>query len=170
MNRRTFLTGVAVVTGGLAGCLGDDDSGIDTSGPEAVVETWHREAVDVSSDELESLTEEAYHSQSPFLVAMQEGGGGQGEFTGELELESVETEVLERGLGASTLQEAMSFQNTPDDETLATIASDEETARVEDTVEISFEGQSSTTTEEHLVVTEDDEWQILHNVPSQPES
>lgn len=172
MHRRSFVTGVAVVTGGLAGCLGDnDDSSIDTSGPEAVVESWHREVVDISTDELESLTEAAYHSQAPFLVAMQESDGdGQGEFTGELDVESIETEVLERGLGASALQEALGFQDTPDDETLDEIASNEETARVEDTVELSLDGQSSTSTEVHIVVTENDEWQILHDVPSQPES
>jgi len=164
MHRRRFIAGVCTATSiGVAGCLGDDGgTDVDTSSPDAVVESYHRQGIEVDSDGLLDLMEAAYHSDSPILQQMQDGEDGQGELTDELELESLDVTVVEEGLSESDLQQALGFFDTPSDERIAEIAAQAETARVEATKTVSLNGQSSDpATTEHVVATEDGEWQIL---------
>lgn len=171
MNRRQFMTGASATAGiALAGCLGggggeSPEERIETNSPEAVVESWNRGLNEIDLEELEALAQAAYHSQSPLLERYQSGNESQGQFTDDVSIEGVETTVLAEDLDESTLQEKLRIFDVSD-ETIAQLANEEETARVEAEVTSSVEGfdQTSTETTEYVVATEDGEWQLLTGI------
>jgi hypothetical protein len=168
MERRQFIVGASTAAGiALAGCLGggggeSPEDKIETDSPEAVVESWNRGLNEIDLEELEALAEAAYHSQSPLFERYQSNNESQGQYTDDVSIESVETTVLAENLNESTLQEELRGFDVSD-ETIAQLANDEETARVEATVTSSVEGfdRTSTETTEYVVATEDGEWQLL---------
>ena len=160
MKRRTLLAGVGTVTlGVLAGCVGGGSGSgltVKTDSPTAVVESWHRLNYTDPETERERAAE-VFHSDSHHLDTIE---SGEGQNYADNELDRIETELLTRDLGMDALySRAGGFH---DNGTLRRMATEEQTARVQARLEFTTEGgQTGTPTWNHLVVTENGQWQIL---------
>lgn len=157
MDRRRFIGAAgAFVTAGVAGCLHGED------GPQSVVQSWYDELADLDPDaDAEAALEELddlLHTQSPIrgAFALFIGVVGEGEASGQFEIESVETDIVAEDIDADRIQEQFLFQQEGREHLLAELA--EENAVVRATVDLS---NGETETEDWLVVTEDGDWKLF---------
>lgn len=165
MERRRFIGAVgAAAAVGLAGCLGDGDSGPDTSSQTAVVESWYRTAFDTESSEIADVAAGYYHSESPVLALLervQERQEDQETEQQDVELESIETEITQEGLSEQEIEQMLTGMEVSGD-VISQLVNEEETAQVRVNLEQSGDDveqeQGSTT---NIVVTEDGDWQIF---------
>lgn len=165
MDRRNFIAALGAGTAfAIAGCSGDDGgSNVDTSSPEAVVESFYKVSDDLdqdsSSDEILDAWEPMLHSASPyteFIEEMDDEDTGTGTETEEQQnLESVETEVTKEDLSAEELSARPGFFDMSEEELNAIAA---ENAVVSATVKYE---DIDTQEREHVTATEDGDWLIV---------
>jgi len=141
----------------VAGCSGSDN-GIDTSSPDAVVESFYTTAneldTDADSDEILDEVGDALHSESPLRDLLEETGDEETDEEEDEELENVDVEVTEEDLTVEEVEQRVGFFEI-DDDAIEDIA--EENAVVAGTIESEDEQEEI----EHLTATEDGEWKIV---------
>lgn len=162
MNRRKFTLLLATsATAGVAGCGGGGGgSDADTSGPEAVVESYYRAAdeieVDASAEEAIDAISPFFYEGSPLLelirTSLEENG-----VQGAQNLENIETTITDENLGTETLIDERDLGSSSLSQgEIEAIA--EENALVEASPEYEdAQGQ----TQQHLTATTDEEWLIV---------
>lgn len=155
MRRRQFLAATSFLsTAAVAGCLDFDDP---TPPEEVVIEFYQfeSEARDMSFSERKQRVAELFHSESPTTEYHQYR---RAEYDPPyVELESVETTVVEENVGADGLRESRIFKG--DSELVSEFAG--ENALIE--VEVEYSGTSNTVTSSNVafVVKEAGEWRIF---------
>jgi hypothetical protein len=165
MQRRTFLSASGVLIG-LSGCVGGDDGGesgesvtIETDSPTAVVESWHRFEFEASLAEKKRRAGELFHDENPRLDAIQ---SQEIENVADNEIDDLQAEVVDEGLTDEQLEEV--FVNGSVIEAVA--AEPEAPVRVRATYQLTTEGGfGGEAVVEHIVGTENGEWQILRSLP-----
>lgn len=170
-RRRQFIGTVSGLTAtGLAGCLardGADDSASEQSDSQTGDESATR-SNDSPPTEDESDPAETVES---FMRTRLDVIGTEQQFfhsltqPAELELLSVETDVIENDVGVDTIADETAI----DRDDLAPEVTDEETALVAADFELREGGETRQEHEEWFLATEDGEWQIL-GTPAQVES
>lgn len=189
MDRRAFLAGTgALVTGATAGCLGvvpglGGDDGIDTSSPEAVVDSYLTVVSnpgDVSEEDLRGL----FHSEIVDQVEDSLGsfGGGQTDTEFDVSITDIEgPNLVAEDVSAAQIREELDNRQTAgpsqggrggvfDDEFIDRLGAGETAfVDVRYTLETEFENPQTdetqstevTTAERVIVAREDGEWQVV---------
>lgn len=155
MDRRTFIitTGAATAVG-LAGCLGDSDTG----SPEDVIEAgWDAD----DADEIEDLL----HPDSPLEAQDSELTEEAEELEEDMDYEVTSIETIDDDVDSATLEdEGLTLHNMTMEE-LDDVAADHDVALVEQTIEFEMEFEGQTMEEEEvnytLTATDNGDWLIL---------
>jgi hypothetical protein len=153
------------VTVALAGCLGggngsSDTNNVDTSGPEAVVETYYQRLNQAQggtpTDEAVETMEPVIWEESTFVLRSLREGFEADRIEIAANLASVETTVTDENFGVERLTE-LGFNDIFSESEIATIA--EENANVEATVEYTDEREDRTE-DLHITAKINDDWLI----------
>jgi len=156
MERRQFIAlGGTAAAISVAGCgfLGGDGGG-DTGSSEAVAEAIARAAIEGDTDTAEDLI----HPDAPFDPSANEDDG-QSDFQGEIN--SIETSVEISDFTADNVQEVRNFGMQVTEDTVSSVAENEDIELVRATVELEQEGETSEVPLMVLAATDGDDWLVL---------
>lgn len=156
MQRRTFIAAAgASAAASIAGCSsilgGGGDS--DTESSEAVAEAFVEASYEGNSDEAEDLI----HPEATFSDGNNQGG--QSEFEGSVN--SIETSVEVDDFTADDVTEYEQNFITVSQETVSSVAENEELELVRTTVEVESQGRTAELEIFVLAATDGDEWLVL---------